>query len=191
MFGWRCQNDAPDVEKCVIIAAPHSSNWDLPFAMATGAALDLNFYFLAKHTIFKKPFGWFFRAMGGIPIDRRGNHNAVDKVAEFINSKERCALVIAPEGTRSKVDFWKSGFYHIAKAADVPIILGYLDFENKVCGVGRAIYPIGTPQEVMEQMRDFYRPKMARDPDLFVVPRMRAEEEDEVDHHPAEDEAAE
>lgn len=175
MFGWRLENKVPDVQKCVIIAAPHSSNWDLPFTMATGAALDLEFKFLAKHTIFRPPWGPFFRFMGGIPIDRRASRNYVETVADFIREREQCALVIAPEGTRSKEEFWKSGFYHIAKAADVPIVLGFLDFENKVCGVGRAIYPIGSATEVMEEMRDFYRSTMARDPELFTIPRLKAE----------------
>lgn len=174
--GWKLENAVPDVQKCVIIAAPHSSNWDLAHTIATGAGLDLNFFFLAKHTIFRPPYGWFFRAMGGIPIDRRSSQNYVEKVASFIQSKERCAIVIAPEGTRSKVDYWKSGFYHIAKAADVPIVLGFLDFENKRCGVGKAIYPIGSPAEVMDEIRGFYRASMAHTPELFVTPRLRDEE---------------
>ena len=124
--------------------------------------------------------------MGGIPIDRRSNTNQVEKVADFINARDRCALVIAPEGTRSKVPYWKSGFYHIAKAADVPIILGYLDFENKICGVGKAIYPIGSPTEVMDQMREFYKPTMAKDPSLFVVPRLKVEDEPDEQDVPSE-----
>lgn len=186
MFGWRFENACPDVHKCVIIAAPHSSNWDLPFTMATGAALNLEFHFLAKHTIFRPPWGTFFRFMGGIPVDRRSSQNYVEKIAEFINSKEKCALAIAPEGTRSRVDTWKSGFYHIAKEADVPIVLGYLDFENKVSGVGKAIYPIGTEEEVMDEIREFYRASMAHTPELFTVPRLKAELRHEEEAEAAE-----
>ncbi len=190
LFGWRLENKVPDVQKCVIIAAPHSSNWDLPTTMATGAGLDLSFHFLAKHTIFRPPWGTFFRFMGGIPIDRRSKQNYVEKVAEIIRSKQRCAIVVAPEGTRSKTEFWKSGFYHIAKAADVPIVLGFLDYENKTAGIGRSIYPIGTPSEVMDQMRDFYRPAMARDPELFVVPRLKSESEPDSESESGRDEVA-
>lgn len=187
LFGWKFEkNIPPDLQKCVIIAAPHSSNWDLPHTMATGAALNLSFYFVAKHTIFRPPWGWFFRAMGGIPIDRRARGNQVEKVAEFIASKKRCALVIAPEGTRAEVEHWKSGFYHIAKAADVPIVLGFLDYENNVCGVRKAIYPIGTPKEVMDQVREFYRPSMAKRPELFPEPRMRCEDDQDATAEAAE-----
>ena len=175
--GWKFENAVPEVQRCVIIAAPHSSNWDLPHTIATGAALNLNFHFLAKHTIFRPPWGWFFRAMGGIPIDRRSSGNYVEKVADFIRERDRCAVVVAPEGTRSKKDYWKSGFYHIAREADVPIVCGFLDFENRTCGVGKAIYPIGTPAEVMDEIRSFYRTTMALKPDLVTIPRLKAEDD--------------
>ncbi len=173
-YGWRVENRIPDVDKCVIIAAPHTSNWDFPFTIAVASALDLDFYWLGKHTMFENVFGPLLKNIGGIPIDRRQRGNYVEKIAEFINEKDRIALALAPEGTRSKAERWKSGFYHIARAADVPIVLGFLDFENKVGGLGHVISPVGSREEVLAEIRDFYHAEMAYKPGLFVEPRFRA-----------------
>lgn len=175
IFGWRVDNAIDVPAKCVVIAAPHTSNWDLPHTMAVGSALDLPYYFLAKHTLWEGNWGWFFDMMGGLPVDRRKSSNVVEQISAFIDSKDEIALVVAPTGTRAKTDYWKSGFYHIARKADVPIVLGYLDFENKVGGLGGVVYPIGTEKEVMDQVRDFYRPEMGRHPELVSTPRLKGE----------------
>lgn len=178
-YGWRVENRVPDVEKCVIIAAPHTSNWDFPFTIAVASALNLDFYWLGKHTMFENVFGPLLKNIGGIPIDRRTRGNYVEQIADFIQEKDRIALALAPEGTRSKVERWKSGFYHIARTANVPIVLGFLDFENKVGGLGKAIWPIGTKDDVLGQIRDFYHAEMAYCPELFVDPCFRAPRSDQ------------
>lgn len=174
--GWRVENRIGDVKKCVIIAAPHTSNWDMPYTLSVASALDLDFYWLGKHTLWEGKWGWFFDGMGGIPVDRRKRGNYVETIADFIESHDNIALAVAPEGTRSKVDFWKSGFYHIAKMANVPIVLGFLDFNNKVGGLGHKIWPIGTQQEVADELRAFYTEEMALRPELFTMPRLRGEQ---------------
>ena len=174
--GWKLENEVPpDLDKFVIIAAPHTSNWDYPYTMAVASLLNLEFSYVAKDSLFKGKWGWFFRFTGGIPVDRSKRSDFVRQVADMIAERDRIALAIAPEGTRSKTDFWKSGFYHIAKTANVPIVPGYLDFANKTGGLGKPIWPIGTPEEVMDQLRDFYQASMAFKPEQFVEPRLKSE----------------
>lgn len=156
-FGWKTEGQVPEGRKFVIIAAPHTSNWDLPFTLAVGYVLGLQIRFLMKHTMFWGPFGPFFRWLGGIPVNRTARHNLVEQCVTIIQEREELVLIIPPEGTRSKVRYWKTGFYWIAHGAKVPILLGFLDYKRKVGGLGPTMYPTGDLKADLEQIRDFYR----------------------------------
>ena len=129
---WKVEGNFQKADKkYVLIVAPHTSWVDFPIAVLVNYATDLRANFVGKATLFKPPFGFLFRSVGGAPVDRTKNNNVVDSIIEIFNSRERFILGISPEGTRKKVEEWKSGFYYIAKGAKVPIYTASLDFENK------------------------------------------------------------
>ncbi|HEY8188579.1 MAG TPA: lysophospholipid acyltransferase family protein, partial [Pyrinomonadaceae bacterium] len=151
-FGWKIQGDDQDCRKFVVIAAPHTSNWDLPFMLATAYAMRVHASWFGKHTAFKPPWGWLLRKLGGIPVDRRSPHSLVTQMAEEFRTRDHLVLAVSPEGTRSKVDFWKSGFYQIAVQSGVPIGLGYLDYKTKRSGIGMLLLPTGNIKADMDQI---------------------------------------
>lgn len=155
-FGWSVEGAGPDAKKAVVVAAPHTTNWDLPFTLAASWALGLRIRWVGKHTLFRFPFGPLMRALGGISVDRRGSHDAVSAIAEIVKKHDELLLVIPPEGTREKADRWKTGFYYIALAADVPIVLGYLDYRRKVGGFGHVFRPTGVIADDVAAIRAFY-----------------------------------
>lgn len=155
--GWKFEGELPPDGKFMLICAPHTSNWDFIYLLAIMFMLRIKVSWMGKHTLFKKPFGGLMRWLGGIPIDRRSTHGVVDQIAEHFNAHENLIIAIAPEGTRKKTDHWKSGFYHIAHKAQVPLLLGYVDFENKKAGTGPAFIPTGKIPEDMEIIRGFYK----------------------------------
>jgi 1-acyl-sn-glycerol-3-phosphate acyltransferase len=155
-FGWKVEGGAPDVEKAVVVAAPHTTNWDLPFTLAVSWALGIRIRWVGKHTLFRFPFGPLMRALGGISVDRRGSHDAVAAIAELMKTQPELLLIIPPEGTREKADRWKTGFYYIALAAEVPIVLGYLDYRRKVGGLGHVFWPTGVLEDDVAALRAFY-----------------------------------
>ncbi len=157
LFGWRVEGEMPDTKKMVIIAAPHTSNWDLPYTLFTAFILKTGIYWMGKDAIFKQPFRNLFRWLGGIPIDRSCSHSVVNQTIEQFNKRNRLALAIAPAGTRTKVSHWKTGFYHIAVGAKVPIALGFLDYKRKISGFGPLIHPTGDLEADMELIRAFYK----------------------------------
>src|SRR2546423_12675661 len=128
-----------------------------------------------SHTLFIPPWGWFMRKLGGIPVDRRAPHSLVVQMAEKFKSSDDLVLAVPPEGTRSKVVVWKSGFYHIASESGVPIGLGYLDYDRKLCGLGMFVIPSGNVNEDMNKIRGFYRSVRGKHPDLESEPRLREE----------------
>ncbi len=166
-LGWREEGVLPDAPRYVLIAAPHTSNWDLPITLGVGWVTGLEIVWIGKHTLFEGPLGPFYRRLGGVPVDRRQSKDQVQQMADYIRSKERVILVIAPEGTRSKRQYWKSGFYWIAKTADVPIALGYLDYRRKRGGVGPLIKPTGDIEADAARIREFYARITACIPDAF------------------------
>ncbi|WP_437611767.1 lysophospholipid acyltransferase family protein [Sorangium sp. So ce834] len=142
--------------KAVLIAWPHTSNWDFPFTLAVSYMLDLEFSWLGKHTLFEPPFGAFFRWLGGIPVDRRDRNNLVAAVVDVLKQHDELKLIIAPEGTRSRTKRWKTGFYYVALGAGVPIILGYLDFPRKRGGILHVFYPTGDIEADIAAIRRYY-----------------------------------
>lgn len=155
--GWRVLGELPPEPKMVIIGGPHTSNWDFPLAMFAAPALGIKIKWLGKHTLFRKPFGWFFRMLGGIPVDRSAAHGVVGETVELFRSTDRLVLVITPEGTRKKTDGWKSGFWHIASRAGVPLLLIGVSGERKEIEVGPLLNLSGDVRADMDQVRDFYK----------------------------------
>src|SRR2546425_2889223 len=149
LFGWKIKGEALTYKKFVLIAAPHTSNWDFPFMLATAYAMRARISWFGKDTLFTPPWGWLMRRLGGIPVDRRAPHSLVTQMAEKLKNSNDLILAVPPEGTRKRVNDWKSGFYHIAYEADVPIGLGYLDYERKLCGLGMFVKPSG---DIVEDM---------------------------------------
>jgi len=175
LFGWKIYGEAPSHSKFVFIAAPHTSNWDLPFMLATAYTMRVRISWFGKHTLFIFPWGWLMRKLGGIPVDRRLRQSLVIQTAEKFRSSDYLVLAIPPEGTRRKVALWKSGFYHIASQSGVPIGLGYLDYERKLCGLGMFVIPSGNVKEDMNKIRAFYRNIRGKYPDLETEPRLQEE----------------
>lgn len=150
------QGSAPAVPKFVLIGAPHSSNWDFIVGMAVFFALGLRVSFLGKHTLFRGPLGWVMRALGGIPVDRSSSQGLVADMVGAFASRERLVLAIAPEGTRTKVEAWREGFYHVATQAQVPIVVGFLHWGDRRAGIGPAFMPTGDKTREIAELRAFY-----------------------------------
>jgi 1-acyl-sn-glycerol-3-phosphate acyltransferase len=174
-FGWKIEGEPSSYRKYVLIAAPHTSNWDFPFMLATAGVMGVRISWFGKHTLFIPPWGWFMRRLGGIAVDRRTPHSLVKQMAEKFSCRDELVLAVPPEGTRSKVGYWKSGFYHIACESGVPIGLGYLDYKRKLCGLGMFVIPSGNVDDDMRKIRSFYRNIRGKYPDLESEPRLREE----------------
>ena len=156
LAGWRVQGRLPDTPRFVLIAAPHTSNWDPPLTLFIAFAPKASTYWLGKAAIFRPPFRGFFKWLGGIPIDRsRANNVVAQSIAQFA-ANERLILTVPPAGTRKRVMYWKSGFYHIANGARVPILLGFLDYRRRVGGIGPMVTPTGDIEADMRVIREFY-----------------------------------
>ena len=165
ILGWTVHADFPDVEKYVLIAAPHTSNWDFPLGIVAARAIRLDIHWMGKHTLFRWPYGWFFRAIGGTPVHRDQARNLIQQIVDMFAQSGQLVLALAPEGTRSKTDHWKTGFYHIARSAQVPIVMAYLDHGKKQVGIGGAFYPGNDIEAVFDQIRPFYAGKRGKHPD--------------------------
>lgn len=183
-LGWRTRGTFPaGCERCVLVAAPHTSNLDLFFMLAFAMAFELRVRWIGKHTLFRFPLGPVMRALGGMPVDRRSRQDAVTQLAAEFARSERLVLVIAPEGTRSHGRHWKSGFYWIARKAGVPIVPSYLDWSTKTAGFGPAIVPGTSLRQDMDKLRAVYAGMRGRFPEQAGI--VRLVEEDAVDQAPA------
>ena len=149
-------SEKPDVDRAVIIAAPHTSNWDAVWALTYTVATGLDVHIFGKHTLFWFPLGNLLRALGVIPLDRDDAARAVAVAVAGFNDASSYYVGLAPEGTRSRRPYWKSGFYRIAMQADVPVVPGFLDFRSKRIGLGPSIRLSGDRTRDLERIRDFY-----------------------------------
>ncbi|MBU3916998.1 lysophospholipid acyltransferase family protein [bacterium] len=156
LSGWKADGVLPKNEKFVLIAAPHTSNWDLPMMLLFAFHFKLKIYWMGKESIFKKPFKTIFQWMGGIPINRSKSNNVVEQSIQQFEKHESLVLTVPPTGTRSRVRKWKSGFYHIANGANVPISLGFLDYKRKIGGLGPLFYPTGDIEADIKEISKFY-----------------------------------
>ncbi len=153
---WKSKGTLPDARKFVLIAAPHTSNWDLFYTLLIAFDLKADIYWMGKETIFKKPFGRIMRWLGGVPIDRSTSNNIVEQSVALFHQSPRLILTVPPSGTRSRVTYWKTGFYHIANGAGVPIVLGFLDYRLKIGGLGPLVRPTGDITADMKVISSFY-----------------------------------
>ena len=166
LIGWKTASVLPEeVRKCVLVAAPHTSNSDYPICLSTLYAHGTRVRFLAKDSLFRFPLGFLMRATGGIPVNRSKHCNTVDTMIGMFSERKRLVLMIPVEGTRSYVKEWKSGFYHTAVGAGVPIALGYLDYSTKTAGFGDVFYPTGDYQKDLQKIQTFYRQFRAKYPE--------------------------
>lgn len=167
--GWRLEGSLPpEAQRCVLIAAPHTSNWDMPYMLMSGFAFGLNVRWMGKASIFKFPWGPLMRWLGGIAVQREQRGNLVAaSVAALQQAEGGLQLLIAPEGTRSRVREWKTGFYRIAEGAGLPILPTYLDFGGKRIGLGPLLWPSGDLEADVARLRAFYAPYKGLREDLF------------------------
>ena len=167
--GWTVEGSLPpEAAKSVLIAAPHTSNWDLPYTLMVAFVLRLNVYWIGKSSLFRWTFGPVMRWLGGIAVDREKSSNLVAASAEaIVRADGPVQLVVPPEGTRGKTRHWKTGFYFIALQARVPIVLAYMDYERKVSGLGPIFKPTGDVDADMVEIKRFYAPIKGRCADLF------------------------
>lgn len=159
LIGWTAVGKEIANPRLVLIGAPHTSNWDFPLMLLIVLKLRLKVFWMGKHTLFRFPFGGLMRWLGGIPIDRSKSNNVVQQMVEEFQRQSELVVLIPPEGTRSKVERWKTGFYHIASNAGVPILLGYVDAPRKEAGLADFFHPTGDLEQDMQSIREFYADK--------------------------------
>jgi 1-acyl-sn-glycerol-3-phosphate acyltransferase len=168
--GWTVVGKIPDLPKSVVIGAPHTSNWDFVVFVHLVFYWKSKVFWMGKSALFKGWRGPIMRWIGGVPVDRSKSMNLVDQMVEAMNESERMTLLITPEGTRSQVRVWKSGFYHIAQKVGVPIFLGFADFPKKIAGVGEtSIMPSGDYETDMKQIIEYYRQFEGKRPELGLA----------------------
>jgi 1-acyl-sn-glycerol-3-phosphate acyltransferase len=167
--GWQVEGSLPpDARKSVLIAAPHTSNWDLPYTLMVAFSLRLNIYWMGKESLFRGPLGPLMRWLGGIAVDRSKNNNLVSASAQaIVQSTGPVQLVVPPEGTRGKTRHWKTGFYFIALQAQVPIVLAYMDYQRKRSGLGPSFTPTGDVDKDMAEIKRFYAGIKGKNADQF------------------------
>lgn len=167
LCGWQVEGKKPSEPKYVLIAAPHTSNWDFPYTLMICFAMRLDVYWMGKASLFPPFFGAVSRWMGGIAVDRARAGNLVQGTVNAFNDNQKLTVIVPPEGTRNKVTHWKTGFYYIAHGAGVPIALGYLDFKRKAGGIGKLFYPTGDIEKDMKVIQEFYAGISGKNPKQF------------------------
>jgi 1-acyl-sn-glycerol-3-phosphate acyltransferase len=179
LTGWEPVGTRVANKKLVLVAAPHTTNWDLAYLLAITRVLDTKVSWIGKHTLFWWPLGPILRALGGVSIRRDHPERVVDQIVRAFDEAESLSLTITPEGTRSYTPYWKSGFYRIAKAAGVPIQLGFADYARRRGGFGPSFVPSDDVRADMDKIRAFFADVVARHPDQVGEIRLR-EEDDSV-----------
>lgn len=168
-MGWKVDVTEPTPDKCIICIAPHTSNWDFLIGELYYTAIGRKSNFLIKKEWFIGPLAHMFRKLGGIPVERSKKTSLTDQLAAKAVAAERFSLAVTPEGTRSKVEKWKRGFYFIALKANLPILLYALDYKNKRIICTRTLIPSGNVEEDMKSIMDYYRNVQGRHPEKFAV----------------------
>lgn len=173
--GWQPEGERPAPARYVLIAAPHTTNWDFPYLLAFAEHFGLTISWLGKASLFRGPLGPLMRALGGIPIERSRSENRVAEMAQAFSDRAALGLVVPAEATRGRAEYWKSGFYYIAMAAEVPVVMSYLDYTRKRGGFGPAFMPSGDIARDMDAVRAFYADKQGKYPEAFGPVRLREE----------------
>ena len=171
LFGWSAHISVPDYPKCIICVAPHTSNWDFIIGKLAYASIGRRTGFLMKESWFFWPLGCFFRAIGGVPVPRghKRSGSLTDTLVERYKESDRLVLAITPEGTRSRTCQWHTGFLRIAQQADVPIVLGVLDYATKTAMIDHTFEPTGDVEADMKAIKQFYRPYKGKYTDKFCA----------------------
>lgn len=167
MLGWKTVFNVEIPDKCIICVAPHTSNWDLLIGKLFYGAYNKKASFMMKKEWFKFPLGYFFRGIGGIPVNRGKNNSLVDQMTKLFDEKDQFNLAITPEGTRKPNANWKKGFYYIATGAHVPIILIGIDYPTKTITVGKSVIPTGKIEEDMPMIKEFFKDFRGKNPENF------------------------
>ena len=178
VFGWRPEAVIPDTPKFVLVGYPHTSTWDFPLFILTAWALDVRCRWAGKQSLFNGPLGGLFRALGGVPVDRTGGKNMVSTVAELFAQNERLIFGIAPSGSRSFTHHWRSGFYHMAREANVPLVLGSVDFARRSGCLLEVIHLTGDVTADMDRIRAAYSAVRGRNPERQTPIRLKSEIEE-------------
>lgn len=165
LMGWKMDDHFPQIDKCVIAVVPHTSWWDFPLGLLVRKILGMEINYVGKKSLFKPPFGWFFRWTGGAPIDRSKSENKVEAVAQIFASRKQFRLALAPEGTRKKVEQLKTGFYYIARTAQVPIVLVAFDYGNRRVKFSEALIPTENMEADFETYLQFFKGVKGKVPD--------------------------
>ena len=176
VFGWQKTGQVPSARNVVIIAAPHTSNWDFIFLLAAAYSFGISVNWLGKDSLFRSPLGPILRFLGGVPVDRSKRNNLVQSLSAQIELGSGISLVIPPSGTRRKTEYWKSGFYQIARAAQIPLVCGYLDYKKKEAGLGLSFLPTNLSSD-MNRIREFYEPIVGKYPESKSRIRLREEDQ--------------
>ncbi|TDJ32313.1 MAG: acyltransferase [Gammaproteobacteria bacterium] len=166
LTGWTSTGQVPDLDKAIFIAAPHTTNWDAFWLIVYKVSMDVKLRFLAKHTLFWWPLGSLLSWFGAMPLDRGSASSTVQQMVDAFEKEDHLFLALAPEGTRKWKPYWKTGFYQISLAANVPIVFAYIDYSSKKMGIGPALIPGGDIDQDMAVIRKFYEPFVPRHPAL-------------------------
>lgn len=175
LTGWDVIGQVPQASNFVLIGAHHTSNWDFIFGLCATYVFRLKASWMGKDSLFRWPFGYVMRALGGIAVDRSSPHGVVSQIVQQLKNTNGLVVMIAPEGTRKKKENWKSGFYWIARQAQVPIVCGYLDYERKQACIGLSMQPTDNVEQDMDRIREFYEDVIARKPEKVTPVRLRDE----------------
>jgi 1-acyl-sn-glycerol-3-phosphate acyltransferase len=165
LIGWKAVGRPVEGARFVLIGAPHTSNWDFPLMLMVVLKLRLQVFWMGKHTLFPFPVAWFMKWLGGIPVNRSKAQNLVEQTVQQYRDHPQLVVLVPPEGTRAKVKEWKTGFYHIAVNAGVPILMGYVDASKKQAGLADFFYPTGDIEQDMPAIRAFYADKVGLNPE--------------------------
>jgi 1-acyl-sn-glycerol-3-phosphate acyltransferase len=167
-MGWKMVGEVPTgVKKAVLVCAPHTSNWDFPFALAAFNSVDLKLNYFIKKSWFFFPMNLFFKATGGIPVDRSKNHGVVESMILTLKEREEMIVAVPAEGTRSWVPKWKTGFYHIAMGANVPLVMGFVDYKKKEVGFDSLFELSGDFEKDMIKIQEFFKGKTPKHPEKY------------------------
>ncbi len=166
LMGWKLTGAFPDIPKCVIIVAPHTSWWDFVVGLLVRKIVNLKINFIGKKSLFKPPYGWWFRQLGGTPVDRQKNEDTVASITRIFNERDEFRLALSPEGTRKKVAEWRTGFYYIAKLAEVPIVMVAFDFGKKEVKISAPIYTTKDLEADFKVYRKFYEGVQGKVPEF-------------------------
>jgi 1-acyl-sn-glycerol-3-phosphate acyltransferase len=172
---WKFTLNLPPTTKYVLIGAPHTSNWDFVYFLLVKYAAGINFSWMGKDSLFRWPVGIVMSRLGGIPVDRSVRNSYVAQIVSLFKQKDQLIILVAPEGTRSRSAYWKTGFYYIAMSAGVPISLGFIDYQAREIGIGPYFMPTGDIQADFNQIKEFYAGKKGKYPQYQGEVRLLAE----------------